>query len=109
MSFRDHPKDMRRRPGTGGRHRRRTQTWSAAPTPKPRALRLAGGLLWLCLVPVWTLQAAEPGEVRRPQESKQRAPTEGVKKTGKVPSKLRRFVPTEKITADSAISFPVDI
>jgi hypothetical protein len=47
---------------------------------------------------------AESGQSATPQDSKKTDPT-----TGTAARSLKEFKPTEKIGADSAVSFPVDI
>jgi hypothetical protein len=67
-------------------------------------------MVYLSLALACGAQAAEPNDALRPSEgSKDPAPVEQTKEPEKNTPAPRSFVPTEKIKADSAISFPVDI
>ncbi len=110
MSFRNDTKDAQGLCAAGERCGKKGETTAAARGGHPMVVPAVRPVLCLCLTLAWGAQAAEPDEARRPAEGSG-APTtaEQVKKTEKKAPPPRPFVPTEKIKADSAISFPVDI
>jgi hypothetical protein len=72
--------------------------------------RHAGLVLYLVLGIACGSEAAQPGDARQSVEGpKDSAPVEQTKDPEKRAPTPRPFVPTEKIKADSTISFPVDI
>ena len=86
----------------------RTQTAARVNTENPLFLRTVGCMLYLVLGLACGAQAAEPEEERRSDEDPGKTvPIEPPLEPKK--NAPRPFVPTEKITADSIISFPVDI
>ncbi len=109
MSFRVHPGGPCRVCATRRHGQSPSETVGAAGAGNPVFPGILGGALFLCLALTWGAGAAEPEEARRSEASGEPAPTESAEKKEKDPPTSRRFVPTEKITADSAISFPVDI
>jgi len=70
---------------------------------------LSGLLLYLCAA--LNLQAAEPGGARTPPQPVSPATPEADRESEPRPASppVRNFTPSEKIGADSAVSFPVDI
>ncbi len=86
----------------------RPRTADGTEAGTPGLLRRAGLVLCLSLGLAWGTQAAEPDANRRPDEKAGKPAT--VEPPPKPKQKAPRpFVPTEKIKADSIISFPVDI
>jgi len=76
----------------------------------PLVYRHLGRALYLVLGLACGAQAAQPGDASQPAEGpKAPAPVEQTKDPEQRAPAPRPFVPTEKIKADSAISFPVDI
>jgi hypothetical protein len=76
----------------------------------PLLYRHLGRALYLVLGLACGAQAAPPGDARRSADGpKDPAPVEQTKDPKKRAPTPRPFVPTEKIKAGSAMSFPVDI
>ncbi len=110
MSFRNAPKDAPREDAIYRRRCHAPRTTASTGSGFLLLFRSARCMLYLCLTLACGAQAAEPNEGRRPAEgSKKNTPAERTKETERSKPVPRTFVPTEKIKADSAISFPVDI
>ncbi len=89
---------------------RRTRTAVTDGPGYPLLYRHLGRALYLLLGLACGAQAAQPDDARPSAEGpKNPAPVEQTKDPKKRAPTPRPFVPTEKIKAGSAISFPVDI